>query len=464
MEHWASVIPFVVIIVFALWTKQVLPGLFIGLLIASLIVEGSFLGGMDAMSSYIITNLTKDTKLQVIGFLYIFAGIIQMTKMTGGIKGFIELVSNRIQTKKQAIFLSWLSLGGTFISPNLRIVTVAPIMKAIQNKLDVKKERLSFVIEATALPVIALIPVATAFIGYMTTTIELALENTEISGDAYLYFLKSIPFNFFSITTIVLALVYSVVKHPKIYDQKDEHKKEEGQRNDEGAEDKGVRANVWNLVIPLFLAISLSVLLSWWDGYQQTPSMIQAFMKANVTKAMFHAILITLVITFLQHSIDRYSLKELLQYFFEGGNKLIPAFFLFALVWGLASATKDLGLSSFVTETLGVIPESFIPPITFLLGSVLAYFVGSAWGSWGLLMPIGVSLATTSDIPLPLLIGIVFASGTVGGLVSPLSATTATMSKIMGFNTVTYSGYKLKHSAAPFLLSLILYGLVTLVF
>ncbi|KGP74296.1 Na+/H+ antiporter NhaC family protein [Pontibacillus yanchengensis] len=462
MEHWESVIPFVVIIVFALWTKQVLPGLFIGLLIASLIVEGSFLGGMDAMSSYIITNLTKDTKIQVIGFLYIFAGIIQMTKMTGGIKGFIELVSNRIQTKKQAIFLSWLTLGGTFISPNLRIVTVAPIMNAIQNKLDVRKERLSFVIEATALPVIALIPIATAFIGYMTTTIELALENEEVSGDPYLYFLKSIPFNFFSITTIVLALVYSVVKHPKIYNQNEEQA-DEKRVDEEGAEDKDVRANVWNLVIPLFLAISLSVVLSWWDGYQQTPSMIQAFMKANVTKAMFHAILITLVITFLQHSMGRYSLKELLQYFFEGGNKLIPAFLLFALVWGLASATKDLGLSPFVTETLGVIPEAFIPPVTFLLGSVLAYFVGSAWGSWGLLMPIGVSLATTSDLPLALLIGIVFASGTVGGLVSPLSATTATMSKIMGFNTVTYSGYKLKHSAVPFVLSVILYGIVMLV-
>lgn len=98
------------------------------------------------------------------------------------------------------------------------------------------------------------------------------------------------------------------------------------------------------------------------------------------------------------------------------------------------------------------------------LGSILAYFIGSSWGSWGLLMPIGVSLAESSDISLSLMIGIVFACGTLGGLTSPLSGTTVTISKIMELEIMDYSKYKIKHTLVPFILSIALYIAFSFVF
>ncbi|MFQ3542872.1 Na+/H+ antiporter NhaC family protein [Halobacillus rhizosphaerae] len=461
MAHWESVVPFMIIIIIALWTKQVIPGLFIGLMAASYLVQGSLLGGIEKMADYLVTNLAKPPKLQVIGFLYIFTGIIHLSKKTGGISGFIELVSKKIHSKKQAVLLVWLTLIGTFISPNLRIVTVAPIMKSLQGPLQLNKERISFVIEASALPVIALIPLATAFIGYMTSTIDLALDNAAIPGDAYIYFLKSIPFNFFSIVTIVLAILYSIYPHPAIFnrymDHKEDRKEDSSEKDSEDSASGQIEANVFNLVIPLSLALGLSVLLSWLDGYQKSSSFSQAFVKADVTHSMFVAILITLLVTFVMLLIEKHDMKGLLDDFFEGGNKLIPAFFLFALVWALSSAAKDLGLAEFVTSTLGEIPASIIPPVTFVLGSLIAYFIGSAWGSWGLLMPVGVSLASASSLPLEVFIGIVFASGTLGGLISPLSGTTVTMAKIMELDTILYAKYKFKHVIVPFVLSAVLY-------
>lgn len=469
MSYWTSIMPFLIIIPIAIWTKQVLPGLTLGLLVASYVKEPSPLGGIETMASYLLTNLSKETSLQVIGFLYIFAGIVNMIKMTGGIKGFIEITSNKIKTEKQAIFLIWFTLIGTFISPNLRIVTIAPIMKAMQEQLNITKERISFVIEASSLPIITLIPVGTAFIGYMTSTIETSLKDIAPNADPYLYFLKSIPFNIFSIITIVLAVIYSVFKHPTLFNKSEnkqqltnEEKKKKWGNSDEAA-GVSLKSKPANLFIPLSLALGLSIFLSWWDGYQKTSDIFKAFIAADVSSAMFIAIIITLLLTFVQFLIEKWPLKKLVAFFFDGGNDLIPAFALFALVWGLASATKDLGLSQFVTFSMGWIPNMLVPPTTFILGSVLAYFIGSTWGSWGLLMPIGLSLAEVSGNSISLMIGVIFASGTFGGLTSPLTGTTVTISKIMELNITDYSKYKIKHCIIPFILSAILYGVVTLI-
>ncbi|MDC3413202.1 Na+/H+ antiporter NhaC family protein [Terrihalobacillus insolitus] len=471
MNNWESIIPFLIIIPIAIWTKQVLPGLTLGLLAASYLVEPSLLGGIEKMTSYIIGSLAKEPKLQIIGFLYVFTGLVNMINMTGGIRGFIELTSEKIKTKKQAIFLIWITLLGTFISPSLRIVTIAPIMKQLQRKLDITKERVSFVIEASSLPVIALVPIATAFIGYMTSTIDVSLNDSE-DINAYAYFIKSIPFNFFSLIAIALALIYSIFQHPKMFGggennrekESVDHKTKNADTQEKTITDTDVDSKPMHLFIPLTLALVLSIFLSWWDGYQKTANVLQAFIEADVSKYMLIAIIITLFLAFVQFLIAKYPLQELVKAFFDGGNKLMPAFFLFALVWGLTLATNDLGLPNFITNTLGFIPSLFIPPITFIIGSILAYFIGSSWGSWGLLMPIGVSLAESSDISLSLMIGIIFACGTLGGLISPLSNTTVTIAKIMEMEIMEYSVYKIKHTIVPFVLSIALYLVYALVF
>ncbi len=126
MTHWYSVIPLILIIPIAMWSKQVIAGLTVGLLAASYLVQPTLLGGLEQAVTYVIQNLANQGKLYVIGFLYLFSGLVNLTSITGGIQGFIDLMANRIKTKKQTILLIWLTIAGTFISPNLRIVTVAP--------------------------------------------------------------------------------------------------------------------------------------------------------------------------------------------------------------------------------------------------------------------------------------------------------------------------------------------------
>ncbi|MFV9829023.1 hypothetical protein ACTHRW_12085 [Bacillus velezensis] len=212
---WACLIPFILVIPISIITKQVQSGLFIGLLVGSYLLHPSLLGGIEHMVQYVISNIVVTNNIRIIVFLYSFAGLVGIIKLTGGIKGFVHLISKKVKTKKGAMLLAWLSTFGTFSEPDFRIVTIAPIMKALSKRLDLSKQKIAYAIEFTANPVIALIPIATAFVGYMVSIIGQALKRSGIDQPAYTVYVKSIPFNFFSIVIILVGIYYCFFKKQK---------------------------------------------------------------------------------------------------------------------------------------------------------------------------------------------------------------------------------------------------------
>lgn len=462
-------VPFLVIIPVALWTKQVIPALGVGLLVGSYLVRPTPLGGVQQASYYLVQNLANPTNLYVLGFLYIFGGIVQLIQETGGIKGFTAATSQRIRTRRQTLWLIWATVVGTFSAPVLRIVTVAPLAKALEQRIPVKKDRLSFLIEGTGLPIIVLLPLGTSFIGYMVATIALSLRNAHIKGNAYHLFLASIPYDFFAVIGVVIAFIYTLLGHPRLGHNA---KSSSDQTPSLAEQDKKVYTNAHravaddlptkplNLYVPLGTAVLLTLFLPWWDGYQKTHSIGGAFFHTDVPKAMFVGIVLTVLITVGWLMAQHFALDKLMTEFFKGGNNLMAPIAIFAVAWALSSVTEKLGLAAFISSALGWVPGSIIAPAIFLLGSLLAYFLGTSFGAWALIMPIGVSMAHTATVSLPVVLGAVFATGTVGELISPFSGDTVTIANIMDMDPVAYSRYKLKHSLLPITLATLGYYLV----
>ncbi|MCA0990431.1 Na+/H+ antiporter NhaC family protein [Guptibacillus hwajinpoensis] len=444
---WLSVLPFIVVIVVAIKTKLVIPGLTAGLLTASFIYKPGVISGLQQFYEFIMNGLKDENNVKIILFLYMFTGLIGLMKYTGGIKGFVHLASSKIKTKKGALFLTWISTIGTFSAPSFRIVTVAPIMKALLNKVKITPQELGFVIETTATPVIVLMPIATAFVGYMSSVVQLSLKAEGIEGDGYRYFLQSIPYNFFSISIILIGFYLSFFHHSKkqATDAGNQEKELDDQWEDcHPAVSKDLPKKPFNLLLPLGGVILLTLFLTYWSGYEKGfTSLLQAFIEADVLDAMVFALLTTVLLTFLFYLFQRFSLKELVTFFIEGGNEMMPVIVLLTVVWGLASSTEALGFSTFVTSNLDWIPSLFVPPVLFLVGAFISYFIGSSWGTWGILMPLGISLGHSTGTDLPLVIGAVFASGTFGAFSSPLSDNTNTIARILKLNPMTYAKFKL---------------------
>lgn len=459
---WMSIIPFFVVIPIAIFTKEVLPGLIVGLVVGAYIISPTILGGIQTMLFYVVQALVDENNIKIIVFLYAFSGLVGMIKSVGGIKGFVEYAADKITTKKQALLLTYISTIGTFSAPTFRFVTIAPIMKALLKKVKMSTKELGFVIETTATPIIVLIPVATAFVGYMVSVIHISLENVESTIDPYSLFIQSIPFNFFAIAIIIVGIYLSFfhsshVGGPTEMDEDKAAEEEEDWHDCHPAVSRDLPTKPWNLIIPIALVISLTLFLTWYDGNEQGYSFFQAFIKADVLQAMVVALLITVFISMAFYLLQRFPLSELITNFIAGGNELMSVIVLLSIVWGLASVTDDLGFSSFVTTYTDWIPNLFIAPLLFIFGAAVSYFIGSAWGTWGILMPLGVSLSLNADVSLPLIIGAVFASGSFGAFASPLSDDTNTIAKILDLEVMDYVRFKLKPALIAVAIAAVLY-------
>ncbi|MDN3015456.1 Na+/H+ antiporter NhaC family protein [Paenibacillus sp. BSR1-1] len=467
MEHtWFSLIPFLIVIGMSIWIKNILPGLVVGLLVSSFLVSGHFLGGAHQAVTYIVTTLSNVTNMKIIGFLYLFGGLVGMMNISGGIKGFSEWMGTKIRTERGLLGFIWLTLPFTFMMPMFRIMMIGPVVKALAKKINIPKQKVGLTMDISTESVIVLLPVATAFVGFMVSLVEGSIRGLHIGQSAYQIFLLSILFDFFAITMLVIGLIQTLWSPSR--KSQDSHLNNEQELLEEEHEFHRmgikrelslVQSQPWNLIFPVFLLLGLSLFLLWKDGTAKgAKTVFDAFSKADATFVMLLAVFITLVLSFAFYILRRLPLNEILYHFYDGGNQMMEAISMLVLIWSLTLAANELGFSTFISSTLGSFLPPFLTPATiFLLGSLTGYFIGSSWGTWGLFMPLGISLASATDASIPLTVGAVFASGAFGALASPLGDTTITTASILDMPLIDYARYKLKVSALGGVIAVVLY-------
>ncbi|NWQ42878.1 sodium:proton antiporter [Bacillus sp. EB106-08-02-XG196] len=469
MEHtWLSLVPFLIVIAMSIWLKNILPGLVVGLVAGSLIFTSDILDGTIQSVTYMVTTLSDETNIKIIGFLYLFGGLVGMMNISGGIKGFSEWVGTKIKSERGLLGLIWLTLPFTFMMPMFRIMMIGPVVKSLAKKMNVSKQKVGLTMDISTESVIVLLPVATAFVGFMVSLVEGSIRDLDFGMSPYEVFLLSILFNFFAIITLVIGLIQTLwnrgTKNTNVKGIQEQLEEEEHEFHRVGIKKElsMVKAQPWNLIVPVFLLLGFSLFLLWQDGRSKgAKTVFDAFSIADATFVMLLAVFITLILSFIFYIIRRQHISELLYHFYDGGNQMMEAISLLVLIWSLTLSAEDLGFSTFISSTLGAFLPAWLTPATiFLLGSVVGYFIGSSWGTWGLFMPLGVSLAVSTGASIPLTVGAVFASGAFGALASPLGDTTITTASIMDLPIVEYARYKLKVSVIGGIISIACYLVV----
>jgi tetracycline resistance efflux pump len=449
---WLSLLPFLVVIPMAIWLREILPGLVVGLLVGAFCLEPNLLGGLTKSIHYLLQSLSEAEHVEIILFLYLFGALIGIMQITGGIKGFVQWISRNIHSERTMLLFVWFTIPFTFFTPMFRIMLLGPVMKSIIGKFHIDKRKMAYIIDVSTEPIVVLLPVATAFVGFMTSVVEGALKQNGVNSSAYQMFLASLQFNFFAIIALIIGLLTTFM-NIRLQTKKEKNHTQQGDTNH--LHRLGIKKELalivgepMHLIFPLSLVLFLTFLLLWHDGKAKgAQTIIEAFSMADAMFVMLLSIFQTLVIAFLYYFLRRQSLKELIYHMFDGGNQLMMPIGMLVLVWAVSSTAEDLGFSRYVSSTFGeMLPKNIVPAIIFLIGSFISYFIGTSWGTWGLFMPLGVTLAVATGASLPITVGAVFASGTFGAFASPLGDTTITTASIMDLDLIEYAKYKLKIS------------------
>jgi Na+/H+ antiporter NhaC len=266
----------------------------------------------------------------------------------------------------------------------------------------------------------------------------------------YALYISAIPYNYYSIILVLCSILVSIrniapirILQPayKRLDESPEHQHEEAGHQHTFSEKAPPK--ILNLLIPLAVLIAAILYLLWDSGISNgAKSLGEAFIMATYSGAILGGTLVALIVTVVIYSIQKVPVKAMESAFFSGGMELLPPILIVILSWAIAALAQDLG---FYYEIAALFNMYLVPQVTplafFVVSALTSYVIGSSWATWALLIPVGLSIGAANGIHIPLLLGAIFAGGSVGDSISPLGETpvlTASVFEISIYQHIRY--------------------------
>lgn len=429
--QWLSLIPALTTIFLTFKTKKLIPSLLAGVVIGSLISTRSIFNGITSIGEFIIDVLTDKDSAYTLGFLIAFGALAELIEMSGGISGFSQRVEKWAKSERSILGWGWLLSIITFFDSSFHTIAVGTVLNPLLEKVKASKEKFAFILSVTSLQLILLIPIATGYLGYMVTLVTNNIKDTGIKESAYLIVAKSVLWNFFSWSMLLIALGVTIFGIGfgkfKLGTGKSEAEEltkghvEKEQRTNEAVQEYPGKAR--NLIIPIIILLASTLFFFWWTGREKAATFSGALSSADFNVSIFAGALLTIFVSGIYFLFQKISLAEIEAHIVKGGEKVLSLIIILVLSWALTSVTQELGFNNLISEDfIQSIPKFLIPAALFLISGVISYTIGSSWATWALIMPLAVTFSVSSGVNIATMVGTVWAGGAVTDVVSPLSA------------------------------------------
>jgi len=418
---WA-LLPPIIAIVLALLTKEVYSSLFIGIL-----VGGFFYAGADPVLAIehiledgVVGSLSDGWNVGILVFLVILGMMVCLMNKAGGSQAFGDFAAKHIKSKVGAQLATVLLGAMIFIDDYFNCLTVGSVMKPVTDKHKVSREKLAYLIDATAAPVCIIAPIS-SWAAAVTGFVE--------GEDGFQLFVKAIPYNFYAILTVIMVIAMIVMKTEFGPMKKYEDAMLLPMENKAETADKK-NGKVIDLVLPIILLIICCIVgMIYTGGFFDGVSFKQAFADCDASVGLVLGSFVALMLTLLFYLIRRVlNLKECMECLPEGFKAMVPAILILTFAWTLKAMTDSLGAGVYVEGLVKGSAEglmSFLPAVVFLVACFLAFATGTSWGTFGILIPIVVDVFGSTDTTLMIIsISACMAGAVCGDHCSPISDTT----------------------------------------
>ncbi|MBO7728572.1 MAG: Na+/H+ antiporter NhaC family protein [Oscillospiraceae bacterium] len=423
---WLSILPPIIAIVLALLTKEVYSSLFIGLFSGMLIY--SFSGGGTIVSAVATTFDMMYAKIAdnayMIIFLALLWAVVSLVSKSGGSEAYGRWAGKRLKTKRSASFATSLLGVLIFIDDGFNCLTVGTVMRPITDRLRISREKLAYVIDATAAPVCIIAPVS-------SWAVAVASEVSQTNG--FNVFLSTIPYNLYALLTIFMVLFicwtgkdFGPMKHAELAAAQ----QAAAEDSDEAINAAPSKGRVIDLVLPILVLIVCAILgMAYVGGFFRGTPFSEAIgynPTAGLTLGAF-AGLLTAFLLYIPRSLM--TPREFMTNIVSGISNIVPPMLILILSWSLGGVCRQLiGTGEFISSFVSTanLPLGFLPFLIFIVAAAMSFSMGTSWGTFGMLIPI-VTMICAADGASGLLIptlGATLAGSVYGDHCSPISDTT----------------------------------------
>lgn len=472
---WLSILPPIIAIGLALITKEVISSLLIGILTGAFIYSFSsgtgIMGGLQTTFGTISSSAGNVDSFNIILFLALLGALVYVVNMAGGSKAYGGWASSKLKSRKGAL-LATAGLGCLiFIDDYFNCLTVGTVMKPITDKHNISRAKLAYIIDATAAPVCIIAPISS-----WAAAVGSNLVKTGKFGDSGLSaFIQSIPYNFYAILALIMVAIICLTKidfGPMVKSEKKALNGDIGAIDAESSSQMKIseKGKVYDLIIPIAALIIFSVLAMLHSGgffSGNGISIADAFGDCNSSASLVLGGFGALVVAFIQYLPRRLlTFREFMDGIGEGIKSMVPAYIILTLAWSISAVCRDLlGAGQFVGSVVeqSHMPLMIIPAIVFLIAAFLSFSTGTAWGTFGILIPIVVVVCSSASSELLIAaLAATLAGSVFGDHCSPISDTTILSSTGAGVNHLEHVSTQLPYAltvAANSFIGYVIFGL-----
>ena len=425
---WA-LLPPIIAIGLALITKEVYSSLFAGIVSGAILYSGfSFTGTVDAVISDGLITAVMDTA-GVFIFLVELGIIVALINRAGGSAAFGRWAQKHIKTRVGAQLATFVLGVLIFVDDYFNCLTVGSVMRPVTDSKRVSRSKLAYIIDATAAPICMIAPIS-SWAAAVSSHVE--------EGQGLTYFIKAIPFNFYSLLTIVFVVAiilmrfdygpmklheFNAIENGDLYTTGDKN-----EVPDEVAET--AKNSLLDLIIPVVALIASCIGALIYVGYQSegVTNVIDAFANTDATVGLPWGGLIALVIIIAYLLVRRcLNFKDTMACVPQGFIAMVPAILILTFATALKNMTSALGAKEYISDLMGGVAGglgAFLPAVIFLVACVLAFATGTSWGTFGILIPIVTAIFEGNPELLVIGMSACLAGAVCGDHCSPISDTT----------------------------------------
>ena len=486
-----TLLPPVVAIILAFATKNVILSLVLGVMSGGFLLN---LNGVNILSALFnsfldlvnraVNSLADPWNAGIILQVLAIGGVINLVAKMGGAKAIAEALAKKSKNARRAQLITWAAGLLVFFDDYANSLIIGPMMRPVTDKMKISRERLAFVIDATAAPVAGLAIIST-WIGLEVGLIGDGFNSIGVNTNAFSVFLNTIPYRFYNILilgfivlTSVLLKEFGPMREAELRARRGNVNLTSSKEIDEKISNEhsdleplpGVKLNIWNAIIPIGILIVGSLFAFYYSGYttilggddatliellKNSPlsfvSIREAFSNADASVALFQSALFAGIVAIVMGTSKKiFNISQGLEIWVEGMKTLVITCVILICAWSLSSVIKELGTARYLIQLLsGSIPAFLLPSIIFVLGGIMSFATGTSYGTMGILMPLTIPLAHSINPEMSYIIVCISAvlTGSIfGDHCSPISDTTILSSMGAGCNHIDHVRTQMPYS------------------
>ncbi|MDK2596449.1 Na+/H+ antiporter NhaC family protein [Pseudoalteromonas obscura] len=454
---WYSILPPLIAIAVVFWRKEVILALILAIVSSEflLVVSGD---GQSIFVTFtnsierIVGVATSPGNSRILIFSIVIGALLAFIRESGGVSATVQKLMQVgvARNKKQVGLLTMFTGTAVFIESNMSVLTSGIVSRGLFDKFKMSRARLAYIIDSTSAPVCILILLN----GWGAYVLGL-LSNYELAQSPVSILWGSVAFNFYAIITLLIVL-YTIVfdkVHGPMKEAEEELKREEVEL-DAGP----IATKARFMLVPLVTLIASMIGFMYWTGDG-------VLANGSGSKSVLYATMLACSVAYLLMLKEKqFTHHQLVDIGFKGMGELLPLVSIVLLSLTLGASLKELGTGVFVAQLVGdYLPIYFIVPVLFLTGAVMSFTTGTSWGTFAILIPIGVPLIQTLGLPPSLVVGAILSGGIFGDHCSPISDTSAVSALASGCDLLTHVKTQLPYALAGGALALVSFFVASVV-